>query len=69
MQGNRVVWIYYSKETGTALYYNCLKGAGRPRIIDNSNGNASSAVTIEKNTVSWTANGKPFSAQLQECPN
>jgi len=69
LQGNRVVWIYYSKETGTALYYNCLKGAGRPRIIDNSNGNASSAVTIEKNTVSWTANGKPFSAQLQECPN
>ncbi|MDD5163949.1 MAG: hypothetical protein PHD95_07145 [Candidatus ainarchaeum sp.] len=70
--GNRFVWIYYSRDSDQlALYYNCLKGAGEPRIIDNSLGNVpeDAKVKIEKNTVSWQANGKQFSAELQECPN
>jgi hypothetical protein len=70
--GNRFVWIYYYTNSGKpALYYNCLKGAGEPRIIDNSLGNVpeDAKVKIEKNTVSWQSNGKQFSATMQECPN
>lgn len=71
LEGNRFVWVYYSKGLGAGLYYNCLKGMGEPRLIDNSLGNTpeSSTVKIEKNTVYWQSNDRQFSAKLQECPN
>jgi hypothetical protein len=67
--GNRMIWIFDSKQTGKALYYNCLTGYGLERIIPGSEGNTSDSIMTENNTLSWEANGKKFTAQLQDCPN
>jgi len=70
LQGNRLAWIFYSNDTKKeALYYNCLKGYGEPRIIEASLEKATENIAIEENTISWIFEGKAYSAQMQECPN
>ncbi|MBN1940629.1 MAG: hypothetical protein JW772_00440 [Candidatus Diapherotrites archaeon] len=70
IRGNRIVWTYYSPNTQkAALYYNCLKGTGSPRILPSSEGNVPNDIRIEGDKVIWSANGEIFEEKMLECLN